>query len=257
MSGFIRYCSILGAFFCFAVFYSAMVLAAPNIHFTDYRILLTEKQTTKNYQIFNQGDAPAYCYTGIIDHNVSSDGKLSLANKSNRPETSAADIVRISPRRVIVPAMANQKVKVVARRFKQLNNGERVSYLNLRCKEHNPKLTSGLNIQPNFIFNIPVVVRKGQLDVEAKMEQVRLNQIKGTYFADVNIRRQGERSLFGNLFIYDEKGLLATKNGISHYLQSTSIPLRVQLKQKPRGRVTVEFIEQEQFGGDIKLKHIL
>lgn len=237
--------------------FSLSAVAAPNIHFTDYRILLTEKQTTKNYQIFNQGDAPAYCYTGVVDHNVSSDGKLSLAAKNNRPATSAADIVRISPRRVVVPAMSNQKVKVVARRFKQLEDGERVSYLNLRCKEHNPKLTSGLNIQPNFIFNIPVVVRKGELPVEAKMEQVRLNQIKGNYFADVNITRLGKRSLFGNLFIYDEKGLLATKNGISHYLQSTSIPLRVQLKQKPKGKVTLEFIEQTQFGGDIKLKHIL
>jgi len=231
--------------------------AAPNIHFTDYRILLSDKQTTKNYQIFNQGNAPAYCYTGVIDHHVSVDGKLSLAKGNNRPATSAADIVRISPRRVVVPAMSNQKVKVVARRFKQLPEGERVSYLNLRCKEHNPKLTGGLNIQPNFIFNIPIVVRKGDLKVEARLAQASIAQTRGKYVARLKLDRQGERSLFGNLLVYDEKGILAAKNGISHYLQSSSIPLQVQLKHKPRGRVTIEFIEQPQFGGDLHLKQTL
>ena len=242
---------------CALLSLATSVNAAPNIHFTDYRILLSDKQTTKNYQIFNQGTGAAYCYTGIVDHHVSSDGRLSLAKNQDRPKTSAADIIRISPRRVIVPAMSNQKVKVVARRFKQLSDGERVSYLNLRCKEHNPKLKGGLNIQPNFIFNIPIVVRKGELKVTAELAQASISQTKGKYFAELTLAREGQRSLFGNLFVYDEKGLLAAKNGISHYLQSDALPLQLQLKQKPRGQVTIEFIEQPQFGGDLHLKQTL
>ena len=244
----------------FLVLLSCLTLAtqaAPSIHFTDYRILLSEKQTTKDYQIFNQGNSPAYCYTGVIDHLVANDGRLTLAKGKARPETSAADIVRISPRRVMVPAMSNQKVKVVARRFRQLPDGEKVSYLNLRCKQHNPKPSGRVNIQPNFIFNIPIVVRKGQLQAEAKMESVRLEQIRGQYVAKVNLTRKGTRSLFGNFLVYDEKGILATRNGISHYLQSDTVPVEMPLKMKPRGKVTIEFIEQPQFGGDLHLKHTL
>ena len=116
--------AIKHAFICVLTFLNAPLEAAPKIHFTDYRVLLTSSESIKDYQIFNQGNRDAYCSTQVIDHNVSDSGKLSLAQKNNRPATSAANIIRVSPRRVLVSAMSNQKVKVVARKIRNLPKGE-------------------------------------------------------------------------------------------------------------------------------------
>lgn len=233
------------------------VLAAPNIHFTEYRVLLTEKKVSSNYQIFNQGKSEAYCYTSVVDHNVDANGKLTLAKANNKPATSASQLLRISPRRVVIPGMASQKVKVVARKLRQQKDGEWVSYLSLKCKERQANDGKGLNMSANFIFNIPVVVRKGNLDVEARFDDLKLLQQQGSYIADVSILRQGERSLYGNVQIFDDTGLLAVRKGLSHYLQSDKVSLQIPLKQKPSGKVTIEFKEQPQFGGDVHLKQVL
>lgn len=231
--------------------------AAPKIHFTDYRVLLTSNASIKDYQIFNQGNRDAYCYTSVIDHNVSKTGQLSRANKKNRPTTSAADIIRVSPRRVMVSAMSNQKVKVVARKIRKLPKGEWVSYLSLKCKEHNPSLSQGVQVSPNFVFNIPVVVRNGELTVNASLVNAELAANNGRYFANIELNRNGERSLYGNLIVSDETGILAQQKGISHYLQSQTVPLTLPLKQKPKGKLTFRFIEQRQFGGTLDLVHVL
>lgn len=228
--------------------------SAPSIHFTDYRVLLTPEQSAKDYQIFNQGDTDAYCTTQVVDHNVSRDGKLSLAQADNKPSTSASDILRISPRRVLVPAKSNQKVKVVARRLRQMADGERVSYLNLRCKAQVSQHAGKIQIQPNFVFNIPVIVRKGQLPVEAKLENPKFLKSGNNLVASIDLVRSGKRSLYGNLVISDKTGILAVQKGISHYLQSDRVPLNVRLKHQPQGPVLIEFNELTQFGGDLSLR---
>lgn len=231
--------------------------AGPNIHFTDYRVLLTEKQSTKNYQIFNQGDTAAYCYTNLVDHNVSPDGQLTVATKDNLPATSAQSLLRVSPKRVLIPAKSNQKVRVLARRLIQQKSGEWVSYLNLRCREHSDNNTAGIKIRPNFVFNIPVVVRKGHLQVEAAIQQAHIAQANDRYFAEAILSRRGKRSLFGDISVTDETGVLAVRKGFSHYLQSADVPLLLPLKAKPKGEVIIEFKETPQFGGDISLTTVI
>lgn len=248
--------SFLSLLFAVLIF-SAQSKASPNIHFTEYRILLTDTKSSQDYQIFNQGTGAAYCYTGLIDHNVTSSGELSVAKEDNRPETSAREFVRISPRRVLVPAMSSQKVKVVARNLRRQRDGEWVSYLSLKCKDHNPANQAGLYMKPNFIFNIPIVVRKGKLDAVAKFEHTKVEQHGNKYIAKFNINRQGQRSLFGDILVRDDFGILAFRKGFSHYLQSDSVPLNLPLQQKPKGKVVVEFKEVPQFGGNIYLKQIL
>ncbi len=249
--------AITHAFICVLIFFNAPLEAAPKIHFTDYRVLLTSSESIKDYQIFNQGNRDAYCSTQVIDHNVSDSGKLSLAQKNNRPATSAANIIRVSPRRVLVSAMSNQKVKVVARKIRNLPKGEWVSYLSLRCKEHTPSLEKGVQVSPNFVFNIPVVVRNGELEVSASLSQPQLSKRNGKLFANIKLNRRGERSLYGNLVVFDDNGILAQQKGISHYLQSSTIQLALPLKQAPKGAVTFKFVEQKQFGGDLELIHVL
>lgn len=230
------------------------LLAGPNIHFTDYRVLLTDKVSTKNYQIFNQGDVDAYCYTNLIDHNVSPDGRLSVAAQNNLPITSAQSLLRISPKRVLIPAKSNQKVRVLARGLNQKKKGEWVSYLNLRCREQKAQQSGQITIQPNFVFNIPVIVRKGDLSVEATLKQPEIAKLNDRYFAQAILNRKGQRSLFGSVVVSDESGVLAVRNGLSHYLQSVNVPLVLPLKAKPQGKVVIEFNEDPQFGGDITLR---
>ena len=230
--------------------------ASANIHFTDYRILLTEKHRSKNYQIFNQGNSEAYCTTSLVDYHVSDNGHLRIA-KQDKPKTSAKEIVRISPKRVVVPAKGSQKVKIVARRLKKQDKQEWVSYLNLRCKTHNPTLKAGINFAPNYVFNIPIVVRHGQLKVSAELKNTEIKQQEQNYFLSTQLHRKGKRSLYGSIEVYDDSGLIGHKRGISHYLQTSALPVNLRLKSKPKGEVRIEFKEDPDFGGDIQLQYRL
>lgn len=237
--------------------FSANVLAQADIHFTEYRVLLTDKKTKVDYQVFNQGNSDAACSTSLVDYNVSEEGKLKVIKDENvtGPETSAkeANLIRVSPKRFTIPANSNQKLKIIARQLRRQQDGEWVSYLGITCREAKPQLQTGVNILPNFNYHIPVVIRKGNLQADIEVMNVGLSQNGTQPQIIAQLTRTGSRSVYGD-FIVKEIGsgkVLARQNGISHYLQAKTMPFQFNLSAQPAGPVEISFVENKNYGGDL------
>jgi hypothetical protein len=227
------------------------IYAGPEIHFTEYKILLTDKKTSADYQIFNQGDSDASCSVQFIDFMIGQDGQLSIPKEGEKPLDSAASLLRGSPSRVIVPANGAQKVKVLIRGLRSQKVGELHSYLSLRCKENESKLENGVNLVPNFVFNLPVTVRKGQLTAKAEISDANLIIEESGQWLTLSLNRTGTRSLYGDFIIKDEAGSkIGELNGVSNYVQSTSVPINITLTKAPKGKVHIMFKEDSRFGGN-------
>jgi len=235
-------------------FVSLSLAAQPDIHFNEYRILLTEKNTSQNYRIFNQGDSEASCRVSFIDYLISEKGQLTLAKEAEKLSSSASSMLKASPSKVLIPPLSNQKVKVLVRRLKKKSDQEWVSYLNLQCKDANPELQNGLNLLPNYIFNIPVVVRKGNLSATAQITQAKLISKNNNQIVEFILNRTGQRSLYGDISISDENGSeIGSMIGVSHYQQTTNLPLSIILKRSPKGKTTIKFKERAIFGGELEV----
>jgi hypothetical protein len=233
---------------------SGSALAQPEIHFTDYRVFLDVRNNKSDYEIFNQGSANAVCQTGLVDYQVGENGKLILVTEDiESPETSALDIIKISPRNVRVNSMSSQKLKIFGKRIRNLPDGEWVSYLELSCKNADFELKPGININPTFKYHIPVVVRKGNLTATVNIKDSDIIEENNKYFMSVSIERQGNRSTYGAVIIKDETGdLIGKQTGISQYLQTSSLQLKVPLTRKPQGKVSITYEENKKYGGSIK-----
>lgn len=237
--------------------FSANAFAQADIHFTEFRVLLTDKKTKVDYQVFNQGNTDAVCTTSLVDYDVADNGKLTFIKDKNAtgPETSAkaANLIRVSPKRFTVKANNNQKLKVIARQLRRQQDGEWVSYLGITCREASPKLQSGVNILPNFNYHIPVVVRKGNLQANIEVTDLALTSSGSQSQLSAKLKRAGDRSVYGDFVIKEVASgkVLARQNGISHYLQSTAVPFTFNLQGSPTGPIEVSFIENKSYGGEL------
>jgi len=236
----------------FSFIWTPLIFATPEIHFSEFKILLTEKKSSFNHKLFNQGDSRASCTISFIDYDISEDGNLAIPKKGTTPKNSAAKILRTSPRRVIIPARGAQKVKIIARNIRSLSDGEKNSYLSLRCKDADFVAQAGVSLSPNFVFNIPVTVRKGDLKVSGEITDVK--HIAENNSLDFNFTRKGSRSLYGNIQISDSDGEIGSVNGITHYLEATTIPYKIMLTRAPKGKITLNYAEEPRFGGDVKIE---
>lgn len=237
------------------LFSSNLVFAQADIHFTEYRVLLTEKKTKVDYQVFNQGNSDAACSTSIVDYTVDKNGQIKLVTEGKGPETSAKDakLVRISPKRFKVEANSNQKLKVIARQLRRQSDGEWVSYLSITCKEDKPSLQSGVNIVPNFKYHIPIVVRKGKLSADIEVSDLALLNQDGKPVVKATLKRTGNRSVYGDFIIKDVNtgDILARQNGISHYLQAEAMTFDFGLNKASTGPIEVSFVENKTYGGNL------
>jgi P pilus assembly chaperone PapD len=233
---------------------SSFAIAQPEIHFTEYRIFLNEKNSKADYEIFNQGQSDADCTASFADYNVAKDGTLSLVKENEtKPEFSAEEILKVSPRKVRINSMSSQKLKIFAKRLRSQPEQEWVSYLELVCKTADIKLKAGININPNFRYHIPVVVRHGNLDAEVKIENASITQEGNNSFANLTLAKTGSRSLYGSVIAVDADGTeLGKRTGISHYLQTEQLDLKIPLSREPIGEVSLTFEENKQYGGNLK-----
>jgi hypothetical protein len=109
----------------------------------------------------------------------------------------------------------------------------------------------GLSFQltPVYGVTIPVIVRLGNLDVEAGISNVRLEQKDGRNVVALDVSRSGERSTFGDVRVF-KPGIeepIAIQRAVAVYdeigRRQLAIPVSESFAGDVRGPVTVEYVE--------------
>ena len=217
--------------------------------------LLNNSSTTKTYRILweekSQSESGAY---GALDEY----------------EFASSQFIRHSPKKVTIKPGEYQKIKLRVRMPRDLSDGEYRSHLLMKVTEDNVdfekyigdekvKGTSAIII-PRLSFSIPVLVRKGKVDTEAKVAAITVvKNNDGKESVRVSLQHQGDYSTFGNLIAYmkSQSGNVAPigeANNIALFrgtaLRNVDIPL--QVSSIPKGAVVqVLYQGDDEFEGQI------
>lgn len=232
------------------------------VSFTDYRIFMDKKSSKQDFLLFNRGLESHSCDISLIDYDVTSDGKLTPLPKSQKAENSAQPYIRISPRKIQITGQATQKVKILARGFNRAKTNELHSYLSIKCiethlAEQNAETTvvpenelKSTSFRTSIVNRIPLIIRKDHKPVDIGFSNVNVSTQDGYTEIDLNLTRDGDRSIYGAITVADDQGnLLATRAGISSYIQTSSLNKKLRFKTTNTSTYTISFKEDGRYGG--------
>lgn len=197
------------------------------------------------------------------------DGEIELVEDgaANLTEQAALEMIRYAPRRVILPPGEPQAIRISARAGAELPDGEYRVHMSFAAlpkvqpvappADNAPAQGFSVRIIPVYGITMPIIVRKGQLEVTGGLANPRLEQTaEGTTFA-VDISRSGQASLYGDLLVYrngsDEPVFTARGLGVYPEIDLRHAAFRVSPEQAAamRGQVRVELREPVQNGAGL------
>ncbi|MBO9517898.1 MAG: molecular chaperone [Porphyrobacter sp.] len=177
------------------------------------------------------------------------------AAEANVTEAAALEMIRYAPRRVVLPPGEPQAIRISARPGAELPDGEYRVHMAfaavpkvqpIASPETAPAGSFVVKITPIYGITMPIIVRKGQLEVVAGLANPRVEELgDGAYAFAVDISRSGGASVYGDLLVYgsgSEPVFVARGLGVYPEIGSrhTTLPISAEQAAAMKGPVRVE-----------------
>ncbi len=157
------------------------------------------------------------------------------------------DMVRFSPRRFTIPPRGSQQVRMALRTPANLADGEYRSHLSIRPEESvsdfkdrtSGEQQPGVSLRMLAGVSMPIIVRKGALDVNVDIENLSAVDQGREIFTSFTMNRQGSKSSYGDLdFICNDKNgtggyVLKFTRGFSIYEETDKRNVKIRISKKP------------------------
>lgn len=226
------------------------------------RIVLTNGRGTQ-VMLNNIGEEEATYRISAELRRMTPEGKLEEVATPSEAERMAQEMVFFAPRRVTLAPNQPQAVRIAARAPQGLPDGEyRVHLLFRAVPKPRPveerMQGEGLSFKliPVYGVTIPVIVRFGQLEVQAGISGARVDT-SGDKAIVVDVTRQGERSVYGDIDVSKpgEDEPLAEIRGVALYTEvahrTIRIPVRGDYQGSLSGPVRITYRARAEEGGAV------
>lgn len=183
------------------------------------RIVFEGSKRTAEISLLNIGDKPATYRISFIHQKMNEDGKLEEIVAPGPKPQFVDDLVRFTPRQVVLEPKVSQVVRLQLRLPAELENGEYRSHLLFRAVpviNSTPEAATpggaikgmSIKITPIYGISIPVIVRHGKTSATASLANLKVEAgPEGSLIAKGRINREGNRSVYGDLqFWYASAG---------------------------------------------------
>jgi hypothetical protein len=190
---------------------------------------------------------------------MTEDGGLVDVPQPTAEDQKAADMIVYAPRKVVLAPHQPQAIRIRAIPAQGLPDGEyRVHLLFRAIPPANPVVQAaateparGLRFQltPVYGVTIPVIVRLGNLQATARINNVHLDQKNGKSLVALDIARSGPRSTFGEVRVLKAgvRAPIAIQKAVAIYteigVRHVAIPVDEAYKGQVAGPVTVQYVE--------------
>jgi len=206
----------------------------------------------------NIGDEPATYRISAEFRRMKADGSLEEVTNPTDSEKAARDMLIFAPRRVTLAPREPQSIRIAARPPAGLPDGEYRVHLLFRAIPPATPVTqaaaapaTGLSFKltPVYGVTIPIIVRLGNLSVEAGISNVRLENRDGKPAIAMELSRTGGRSTFGEVRVLKSgvKAPIALSRAVAVYTEINQrevvVPVDETYKGALTGPVTVEYVE--------------
>ncbi|BFM06714.1 fimbrial biogenesis chaperone [Halioxenophilus aromaticivorans] len=192
-------------FLCLAQVSQASLIISPT------RIMIADKENSAEVTLLNNSTETKTYRIELENKIQDSNGKyISISATASYPGNSAVDYIRFSPRVVTIEPGKYQKIKLRARLPESVLEGEYRAHLAMKSigavdVPAGDSVGEGLHtkVLPRMSFSIPVIIRKGEAEMETKIKSVELipNTLSKPNL-DIVVERMGNASSFGVINAY-------------------------------------------------------
>lgn len=201
-----------------------VVTATPtgaDLNISPRRVTFDETERSASVYVFNQGDAPATYTVELVDRVMCADGQIrAVADAPDAPHSpSAMDYVQYTPRRVTLQSKESQVIRIRVRPPGEA--GEYRTHLTVTAlPPENAGFTAAqaaqtssdsvaLQITALFSVSIPLIIREGDVDARAGVENVALMTPTGATpngAVTLDLVRLGANSVYGDIEVHAGTG---------------------------------------------------
>lgn len=215
----------------------------------------------------NMGNEDATYRISLELRRMDENGNLEAVeeNFATEAEKAALEMIRFAPRRVTLPPDQPQSVRISARPGAELPDGEYRVHMSfaalpkVQAVATAPTDDSGISIALTPIYGIvmPIIVRKGELQVTAALANPRLVQTEQGHAFAVDMTRNGQSSVYGDLMIFargaSEPAFVVRGIGVYPEVELRHVMFGLSPEQVSalKGAVRVEFREASENGGGL------
>lgn len=234
----------------------AEVSVAPRL------VELTSKHRSTTLHVINTGDEKQTYRITLRNYAMDGKGQLAPSEMAQGEDRFADKLIRYSPRQVTLNPGEMQMVRVMFRRSTDLQPGEYRSHLMFsrlpKAQSANSEAVSdesklAIKIDAIFGITIPVIIYHGDLSASAELTDLDLIEMeKGDPALSLQIKRDGNRSLRGNLSASVNGEEVARINNLTVYMSTPSrhVVLPLALKETHKGQtLVIEYRKNNNDGG--------
>jgi len=219
------------------------IQAQSDLLITPFRVVLEDGKNIEELSVANTGDDTARYALSFIQYTMGEDGVLKQITEPEEGQFFADRFVRVFPRSVVLAPKEAQIVRLQARVPADAQDAEFRSHLYFRSLAEQQPIgieatdESGLGIQliPVYGITIPVIIRKGALEVESGIQGLTFKNDPAPS-VQFNLTRLGSKSSYGEFEVrFTPQGgqaqLVAVMKGVAVYTplaqRTVNIPLKV------------------------------
>jgi hypothetical protein len=236
--------------------------AAAELMIAPTRVVLSGAERSTELILVNKGDEQTAYRIDVENRRMRTDGALETAADTRPGELFAADMIRFSPRRVVLEPGARQSLRVSVTTPAGLAPGEYRSHLRLMSAPTSAGAATpaaadandgALSIQLIAVrsITIPVIIRVGTLDATASVDTAALSRA-GDNMLVVKLTRSGTRSTYGDLrlTVGGDANPVYSVRGVAIYTPNTDrdvlLPLPADIKAKLAGKdVRIDYVSSD------------
>lgn len=248
---------------------SVLALMAPEILtaqgdllITPRRIVFEDNKNRQEITLANTGRDTSRYTISFVQYRMTEVGGFEQITEPDSGQYFADPYLRYFPRTVVLAPQESQVIRMQLRRTPGMNEAEYRSHMYFRAVPEERPLGEedlledttaiGIRLTPIFGITIPVIIRVGDLDLNVSIEDVNLEDRDGKKFLSLNILRDGEKSVFGDLIVEHispegEKSELGIVRGIAVYTPNRNRRFTFELRQiedadLTKGKLVVRYI---------------
>lgn len=261
-----------------------------NLNISPKRVTFDRNRRSATVYIYNQGGAPASFDVALIDRAMLPDGQIvAVTDAAERPEAkpyaealkSAQSMLLVSPRRVTLAPGQGQTIRMRVNGAPDAATAEYRTHLTITTippRDAGLTAEAAAGIGPNelrfqinsvFGLSIPAIVRTGEPDVRAGIENIRVEYAdlspdggpaRRTPVAVFDLVRLGANSLFGNVEVQAAGGrkadVIGIARGVGVYPEIGRRTLRIPLSRAPAAgeKLEITFTDDDSSPGKLLAK---
>jgi hypothetical protein len=249
----------------------AIAIAAPGSAQGDLLIaptrLVLDGRGGGEVMLSNIGDDEATYRIDVELRRMTADGNLVPVEttEANVTEKAALEMIRYAPRRVVLPPGEPQAIRISARPAPELPDGEYRVHMSFAAipkvqavsttETAAPETGFAINLIPIYGITMPIIIRKGALEVAAGLANPRIEQTPEGPALLLDITRSGAASLYGDVLAYRQGSAepVFVARGVGVYpeidARHSAFGLSPEQAEALRGPVRIEFRESILAGG--------